>query len=215
VIDAALVAQRLHEVRERLVQSGNGHVAVMAVTKTWPLEAVHAAVAAGCEAVGENYAQEMSAKFRGVSVSCPRAFIGRLQTNKVRVIRDVVDVIETVDRDSLVDEIARLLPGLPVLIQVNTEGDDHKGGCPPDQVDRLVQRARDSGLQVHGLMTVGPTEGGAHAAQAGFRAVRAMVDRLGLSVCSMGMSDDYQIAAAEGATQVRLGSALFGPRPRG
>ena len=79
----------------------------------------------------------------------------------------------------------------------------------------LVERAADRGLEVAGLMTVGPTEGGAEAARPGFRAVRALLDRLGLRVCSMGMSADLEVAVAEGATEVRIGSALFGVRSVG
>jgi len=88
-----------------------------------------------------------------------------------------------------------------------------KGGCPPPEVAGLVERAADAGLAVEGLMTVGPTEGGAEAARPGFRAVRRMCDQLGLRTCSMGMSDDYIVAVQEGATRVRLGSVLFGERP--
>jgi PLP dependent protein len=215
MIDAAQVAVRLHDARARLAAGGHPNVSVMAVTKTWPIDAVHAAIAAGCDAVGENYAQEMASKFGGVDLACPRVFIGRLQTNKVRLLVDVVDVVESVDRPTLVDELGRRLPGLEVLIQVSTNADPGKGGCAPDDVEALVSRAVTAGLRVQGLMTVGPTEGGVAAAVPGFRLVRRLVDRLGLAVCSMGMSDDFEVAADEGATEVRLGSALFGPRPRG
>ncbi len=141
-------------------------------------------------------------------------FIGQLQTNKVRQLVGLVDVVESVDRPSLVDELAKRMPGLRVLVQVDTSGDPGKGGCPVADVDALVERAGAKGLDVAGLMTVGPTEGGPEAARPGFRTVRAMVDRLGLAVCSMGMSDDLEVAVAEGATEVRIGSALFGPRVR-
>ena len=78
---------------------------------------------------------------------------------------------------------------------------------------RSVEHVRERGLTLEGLMTVGPTEGGPSAASAGFRSVRAAVDRLGLSVCSMGMTADLEVAVAEGTTQIRVGTALFGPRP--
>ena len=100
-----------------------------------------------------------------------------------------------------------------VLVQVDTSGEPGKGGCPIGDLDELVAVVRDAGLDLRGLMTVGPTEGGAEAARPGFRAVRAALDRLGLEVCSMGMSDDLEVAVQEGSTQVRVGSALFGPRP--
>ncbi len=104
-------------------------------------------------------------------------------------------------------------PGARVLVQVDTSGEPGKGGCPIGDLDALVAIVRDAGLDLRGLMTVGPTDGGPEAARPGFRAVRAALDRLGLEVCSMGMSDDLEVAVQEGSTQVRVGSALFGPRP--
>ncbi len=179
---------------------------------------------AGLRAVGENFAREVVAKFGPAGSAGPQVaagkidiavhFIGQLQTNKVRQLVGLVDVVESVDRPSLVDELAKRMPGLRVLVQVDTSGEPGKGGCPVRDVDALVERARAQGLDVAGLMTVGPTHGGPEAARPGFGTVRAMVDRLGLSVCSMGMSDDLEVAVAEGATEVRIGSALFGARVR-
>ncbi len=140
-------------------------------------------------------------------------FIGQLQTNKVRLLSDIVDVYETVDRAKLAREIAKRAPGARVLIQVDTTDEPGKGGCPIADLDPLVERVRELGLRLEGLMTVGPTEGGPAAAAPGFRAVRAAVDRHGLSVCSMGMTADLEVAVAEGSTQVRVGTALFGARP--
>jgi len=139
-------------------------------------------------------------------------FIGQLQSNKVRLVADVVSVWETIDRPSIVREVARRAPGATVLVQVDTTGEPGKGGCPPGEVAALVDAAGAAGLVVEGLMTVGPTEGGPEAARPAFRAVRALVDRLGLPTCSMGMSADLEVAVQEGATRVRLGTALFGPR---
>jgi uncharacterized pyridoxal phosphate-containing UPF0001 family protein len=140
-------------------------------------------------------------------------FIGQLQTNKVRQVADIVDVYETVDRPALITEIAKRAPGVHVLIQVDTTAEPRKGGCPPADVEALVGRAVEAGLAVDGLMTVGPTEGGAEASRPGFRAVRRLCDDLGLATCSMGMTDDFIVAVQEGSTRVRLGSALFGMRP--
>jgi uncharacterized pyridoxal phosphate-containing UPF0001 family protein len=102
-----------------------------------------------------------------------------------------------------------------VLAQVDTTGEPGKGGCPLDRLDELVAAIGEAGLELRGLMTVGPTAAGPDAARPGFAAVRAAVDRLGLSVCSMGMSDDLEVAVPEGSTQVRIGTALFGARPVG
>ena len=192
---------------------------MLAVTKTFGLEAVLAARDAGIRAIGENYAQEVVAKLGAArahgALGVDVHFIGQLQTNKVRTLVGLVDVIESVDRASLVDELAKRMPGARILVQVDTSSERGKGGCPIEDVPALVARAAERGLDVTGLMTVGPTEGGAEAARPGFRAVRALVDRLGLEVCSMGMSADLDVAVAEGATEVRIGSALFGVRSVG
>jgi pyridoxal phosphate enzyme (YggS family) len=184
------------------------------VTKGFGPDAVTAAAAAGCRMIGENYAQELLTKRpAAVAAEVDVHFIGRLQSNKVRRVADTVAVWETVDRPALVDEIARRAPGATVLLQVNATGEPAKGGCPPDELAALLAHARAAGLVVDGLMAVGPTEGGAEAARPGFRLVRRLVDELALRTCSMGMTDDLEIAVEEGSTRVRLGTALFGPRP--
>ena len=213
-VTVADVSERLAVVRARIAAAGGDQsVSVLAVTKTFGLDAVEAALAAGCPAVGENYAQEVAAKFAGLQPLPPVYFIGQLQTNKVRLLVPYVAVYASVDRDSLADEIAKRAPGAHVLVQVDTAAETGKGGCPVSHVPALVERCQAAGLIVDGLMTVGPTDGGPEQARPGFREVRSLVDRLGLSVCSMGMSDDLEVAVAEGATQVRIGSALFGTRP--
>ena len=212
--DAASVAESLRRVRGRIAAAGgDDNVSVLAVTKGFGPEAIEAALAAGCTAIGENYAQELLAK-REAAAGAEVHFIGQLQTNKVRQIAGLVDVFETVDRDHLAGEIAKRDPGARVLVQVDTTGEPGKGGCPIADVDALVAAVRGLGLDLRGLMTVGPTEGGPEAARAGFRAVRDAVDRLGLGVCSMGMTDDLEVAVQEGSTQIRVGTALFGPRSR-
>jgi PLP dependent protein len=211
--DAASVAESLQRVRDRIAAAGGDQtVVVLAVTKGFGPEAIEAALAAGCTAIGENYAQELLSK-RDAAAKAEVHFIGQLQTNKVRQIAGLVDVYETLDRERLVHEIARRDPGAHVLIQVDTTGEPGKGGCPLPDVDALVAAAREAGLDLRGLMTVGPTNAGPEAARAGFRAVRAAVDRIGLAVCSMGMTDDLEVAVQEGSTQIRVGTALFGPRP--
>lgn len=218
---AAAVIERTERVRERLRVAGARGVEIVGVTKGCGVEAIHAAAAAGLSRIGENFAQEMVPKVqsaRAAGVQVEAHFIGRLQSNKVRTLAGVVDVWQTIDRESLVLEVARRAPGARVLVQVNSTGEPGKGGCAPDHVEALVSTALAAGLSVHGLMTVGPTDGAAHSTQQAFRSTRAWVDRLGLSVCSMGMSDDLEIAVQEGSTLVRIGTAIFGPRiaaPRG
>ena len=216
-IDPRVVVERLAVIRHRIeAVVGEGRaadIAVLAVTKTFGPDVVQAAMAAGCRAVGENYAQELAAKFGDLEPRPEVHFIGQLQTNKVRLVAPFVAVYETVDRSSLAAEIAKRAPGARVLVQVDTSNEPGKGGCPVADVAALVDTCRGLGLHIEGLMTVGPTEGGPEAARPGFRKVRQLVDALGLTVCSMGMSDDLEVAVSEGSTEVRVGSALFGSRP--
>ncbi len=213
MIELGGLAERLERVRQQIADAGGQHVDILAVTKGHPVEVVEAALAVGLTAVGENYAQELVEKFSGRSFGVVVHFIGQLQTNKVRQIVDLVDVFETLDRHSLVVELAKRTPGARVLVQVNTTGEVAKGGCAPTDVESLVTEAAAAGLVVDGLMTVGPTVGGPEAARDGFRRVRSLCTTLGLATCSMGMSDDFVVAVQEGSTRVRLGSVLFGMRP--
>lgn len=217
MIDAEEVRARLRGLRDRIdgVERPWTHrVGVVGVTKGFGVEAVAAAVAAGCDAIGENYAQELLDKRDAIERLGPEVhFIGRLQRNKVRQLVDIVDVWCSLDRASAVDEVAKRAPGGRVLIQVDTTGDPGKGGCEVADTAALVDRATEQGLIVRGLMTVGPTGGDSEAARPGFRRVRSLVDELGLDECSMGMSGDLVVAVEEGSTEIRVGTALFGPRP--
>jgi pyridoxal phosphate enzyme (YggS family) len=206
------VAERVAAVRARIAHAGgSGRVRLVAVTKGFGPEVVAAAVAAGVDDVGESYAQELVAK--AAVVDAPRwHFVGRLQVNKVRALAGTVALWQSVDRARLVDELARRAPGAQVLVQVDVSGEPSKGGCPPAEVPALVERAAAAGLEPAGLMAVGPL-GAPEAARAGFRALAGLADRLGLVERSMGMSGDLEVAVQEGATMVRVGTALFGPRP--
>ena len=213
MIEATAVADALGRLRDRVAAAGGGdELVVVAVTKGFGADAVTAALAAGCSHIGENYAQELLAKRDALGHAAVH-FIGQLQRNKVRALVGVVDLYETVDRDSLASEIARRDPGARVLIQVNATDEPRKGGCHPTAVASLVEGCTSRGLRVEGLMTVGPTEGGPRAAATPFRLVRRLADELGLQTCSMGMSDDLEVAIAEGSTEIRVGTSLFGARP--
>jgi pyridoxal phosphate enzyme (YggS family) len=211
------VRQRVIELRasiDRVERVWTHRVVVVGVTKGFGADAIDAAVGAGCEAIGENYAQELLDKRATIERLRPQVqFIGRLQRNKVRQLAGLVDVWCSLDRSSLIDEVAKQAPGARVMVQVDTTGDPAKGGCGLDEVVALVDWALEQGLVVQGLMTVGPTGGDSEAARPGFRQVRAVVDQLGLAECSMGMSNDLAVAVSEGSTQVRVGTALFGQRP--
>lgn len=198
------VTAALAEVRRRV----GYEVRVVAITKGHGLDAVRAAVAAGLTDVGESYAKELREKASVEGASWH--FVGRLQTNKVRQVADLVDLWQSVDRPELAEEIARRAPGAAVLVQVNVSAEPQKGGCDPADVRALVAGCTDAGLDVRGLMTVGHP----HDPRPGFRLLAGLADALALPERSMGMSGDLEIAVEEGATMVRVGRALFGPRPR-
>lgn len=217
-LDIGEIRDRLGFIRERIARCGGADVKIVAVTKTWGSEALIAAHEIGCDGVGENYAQELLAKIVDVKDEqlLPVHFIGQLQTNKVRQLLDVVNVWESVDRESLVDELAKRYVGRPkspmVLLQVNTTNEPDKGGCAPGEIGALIERALGRSIDVRGLMTVGPTSGDVASTSAAFRALSEWADRYGLHEKSMGMSNDYEIAVEMGATSLRLGTAIFGSR---
>jgi len=218
------VAARADVVRGRIAAAGGDldRVRVVAVTKGFGADHATAALGAGLIDLGENYAAELTAKaaalraadFRPAAAGgSPRwHFIGRVQRNKVPALVADVAVWQTVDRAEVAAEIARRSPGSVVLVQVNLTDNPLRGGCPLDGVAALVELAQGHGLDVQGVMALGPP-GGPEAARAGFRAVRAAADRLGLPERSLGMSADLEVGVEEGSTMVRVGRALFGPRP--
>lgn len=212
---AADVAERLAALRTRIERAGGdpGAVTVVGVTKGFDESAVHAAVGAGLVDLGESYAQEMVQKVDAAPSEVRWHWVGRLQRNKVRQVAAHVALWHSVDRVELGAEIARRAPGAAVLVQVNTSGEDTKGGCPPAATAGLVADLRAEGLDVRGLMTVALR--GPDGASSCFRTLRGLADDLGLQERSMGMSDDLEAAVAEGATLVRVGTALFGARAGG
>lgn len=221
---SAEVADRLGALRERLSRAGGDQVTVVAVTKGFGPDSVAAALSAGVADLGENYAQELLSKANSLSAPPgigaqpgiglqPRwHFIGRLQRNKIRKIAPLVHVWQSVDRLEVASEIARRAPNATVLVQVDIAGKVGRGGCPPSETTGLVGHCRDAGLNVVGLMAVGPP-GPPELARPGFRLLAAQAADLGLPELSMGMSADIEVAVEEGATMVRVGTALFGSRP--
>jgi pyridoxal phosphate enzyme (YggS family) len=209
------VTRNVAEVRRRITEAGGAdRVRLVAVTKGFGADAVDAALRAGLTDIAESYAQELLAKRAEITAGEPTwHFVGRLQTNKVRPLADLVDVWQTVDRAPLGDELAKRAPGARVLLQVNVSDEPQKGGCGPHEVPALVNRLRKAELEVLGLMAVGAA-GEPEAARAGFRLLARLADDLGLVERSMGMSGDLEVAVEEGSTMVRVGRALFGERPR-
>ena len=212
---AAAIGERYEALRARIDSAGGHDVTVVAVTKALGSWAIDAASACGIGDIGENYAQECVAKLAEVTAAPkPRVhFVGRVQRNKVKMLAGCVDVWQTLDRPELAREIGRRAPGADVMIQVNISGEETKGGCPLGETEQLASVAADAGLSLVGLMGIGPL-GPPEEARSDFRALRRMVDSLGLAHCSMGMTDDLEVAVAEGATMVRIGRSLFGERPR-
>ena len=217
------LTERVSTIRARILNAGGKNVKLIAVTKTFDATAITSAFTTGCDAVGENYAQELIAKLDQVPKDqrLPVHFIGRLQSNKIRSLLNCVDVWQSVDRLSLVDEIAKrcltrnqvkLINPVQIMLQVNSTNEPDKGGCQPSDVEALLTRARSLGLDVIGLMTVGPTESDMTATRNAFRLVGKIAKDLGLKELSMGMTSDLEIAVEEGSTAVRIGSGLFGTR---
>lgn len=193
-------------------------VQLVAVSKTNPAEAVAEAVVAGQRVFGENRVQEAKAKFPALRAAHPDLvlhLIGPLQTNKVRDAVALFDVIETVDRPklarALADEMARIGRFPRCLVQVNTGREPKKAGIDPDQADALIRLCRDEyRLDVAGVMGIPPAD---QDPEPHFRLLADIARRNGLAVVSMGMSGDFETAIRQGATHVRVGSAIFGARP--
>jgi pyridoxal phosphate enzyme (YggS family) len=205
------LVDRLAVVQHRIdAVSGGRPVQIIGVTKGFSGDAVTEAMAAGLTDLGENYAQELVAK-AAVAPAARWHFIGTIQRNKVAALAPLVTLWHTVDRVSVIDAISRHAPGAGVLVQVNLAGAANRGGCRWDEVDSIVATARQRGLDVRGLMGVGPAGPPADSRQP-FVALARCARRLGLTDLSMGMSDDLEVAIEEGSTMVRIGTAIFGPR---
>ncbi|MBO1076688.1 YggS family pyridoxal phosphate-dependent enzyme [Roseomonas marmotae] len=218
------IAASLHRIRDRIATACAAagrkaeEVTLVAVSKTHPAESVAEALAAGQAVFGENRVQEAAAKFPPLRESHPAMrlhLIGALQTNKARDAVRLADTIESLDRPKLAAALAEAMvregrrPGL--LIQVNIGREPQKAGIDPDAVEDFLALCRDShGLDVTGLMCIPPAE---EDPIPHFRRMAALRARLGLPILSMGMSGDFESAIAEGATHIRVGSAIFGQRP--
>lgn len=197
---------------------------LLAVSKTQPAAAVATLAAAGQRSFGENYVQEAAIKVRElVELSLDWHLIGHLQSNKAELAAQLFDWVETVDRPKLVAALARHRPmdrpPLNVLIQVNVDDEASKHGCAPAEVPALAEAiAAEPRLALRGLMSIPTPHADPELRRPAFVRMKALYDELathhsGVDTLSMGMSDDYPIAVAEGATQIRIGTALFGRRP--
>jgi pyridoxal phosphate enzyme (YggS family) len=185
-------------------------VTLVAVSKTKPLELLREAMAEGQKSFGENYAQELRDKFE-VEPALDWHFIGALQTNKVKYVAGKAALVHTCDRLALAQELSkRTLGEQRVLLEINIGREPQKAGVLPEDAPALLEQVRVlPRLRCDGLMCIPPAEGDPRVH---FRALRALGVQLGLPELSMGMSADYEAAIEEGATFVRVGTAIFGAR---
>lgn len=212
----ATVKARIAEAADAAGRSPDA-VTLVAVTKTHPADLVRRALVAGHRVYGENRVQEARDKWPGLKEAFPDArlhLVGPLQTNKVRHAVPLFDVIETVDRPKLARALAVEMEKTgrrpDCLIQVNTGEEPQKAGILPDQADGFVAECRDRfGLPVGGLMCIPPLD---EEPSLHFALLGEIARRNGLDGLSMGMSDDFDVAVRFGATIIRVGTAIFGPR---
>ncbi len=223
-----ILRERVERIRRELAEASDGRYPapkLIAVTKTHPPEMILPLAEAGITDIGENRVQELREKLPEVAGHFRIHLIGRLQRNKVRqIIRDV-DMIQSVDSIPLAEEIhARASAAgirMPVLAEISPAGEEQKGGVPFDETESFLRQISPlKGIQVMGLMAVMPLTDDREMLDALFARMRQLFDRMKeaditgirMEELSMGMSGDYQIAARHGATMVRVGSAIFGPR---
>ena len=223
-----LLRQRYESALSAIAQASEGRYElprIIAVTKTHTAEEILPLSRLGVTEIGENRVQEIVEKWPDLKEKFDFHCIGRLQTNKVKYIMDKVCLIQSLDRMNLALEIDRQASKsgvvMPVLVQVSPAGEEQKGGMPPEEVRPFLQEVRRMpGLHVQGLMAVMPHTQESNYLEGLFRNMRTLFENLrdeaipgvDMRELSMGMSGDYVLAAKHGATMVRLGSALLGPR---
>lgn len=227
-----MIAANLYQVRQRIVTAcaaanrGPTDVQLLAVSKTWPAEAVREALAAGQTAFGENYVQEGVAKIQALADARAQLqwhCIGPLQSNKTRVVAEHFDWVHSIDRLKIAERLSEQrpdgLPALQVCLQVNVDGGLNKSGVPAEEALALAQAVASlPRLRLRGLMAIPEPALDFEAQRALFLRARAVYDRIrdsgiALDTLSLGMSADLEAAVAVGSTMVRVGTAIFGARP--
>jgi pyridoxal phosphate enzyme (YggS family) len=226
------IGKNLAEIKRRLDEAARragrdpADVRLVAVTKTVGMERLQEAVAVGHTLFGENYVQEAKAKIASLGPGLTWHFIGHLQSNKAKAAVELFDLIHSVDRISLAQALeqaaARQGQVQDILLQVNLAGEASKSGtAPANAQDLLREISKMPHLRVLGLMTMPPWLDDPERVRPYFRALRELRDRLrnlrlvagNLPELSMGMTGDFEVAVSEGATLVRIGTAIFGQRP--
>ncbi|MBI2218619.1 MAG: YggS family pyridoxal phosphate-dependent enzyme [Candidatus Rokubacteria bacterium] len=217
------VRANLERVRERIAGAADRtgrratDILLVGVSKTVDITRIRQALDAGLPALGENRVQEARAKVAALGRPVPWHLVGHLQTNKVKEALELFDVIQSLDRLSLAEEIDRRARArgrtVDCLLEINVGNEPQKTGFTADEVGAALDRlAKLDCLRVRGLMAIPPV-GTPDETRPWFRALRALGERHGLAELSMGMSADFEAAIEEGATIVRVGTAVFGPRP--
>ncbi len=196
VASASAIAERYRRVRDEV----GPRVTVVVATKYVPVEELAALVEAGVEVVGENRAQDLERKHAVYGDAFRWHFIGHLQSNKVKVVNRLCELVHSVSSDSAARRVE-----IPALVEVNLSGEESKSGIAPGEIGGYVARYP----LVRGLMTMPPLTGDPEASRPYFRRLRELASEHGLPDLSMGTSQDYRIAAEEGATLVRVGAVLF------
>ncbi len=217
------VSERLEQVEERIARAAaragrrREEITLIAVTKTFPAAAIREAYEAGLRDFGENYVQEFEAKRPEVADLAGARFhlIGHLQSNKARRAAELFDSIQTVDTAKLARRLNEHGRRLEVMIEVRLSEETTKSGVEPERLEELVAAVRGmEHLELRGLMTMPPWFEDPERARPYFARLRELAARVSLPCLSMGMSDDFEVAIEEGATHIRVGTALFGPRVR-
>ena len=217
------IARNLQDVERRIAQAvqrvsrSPEEITIVAVTKGLTAQAIEAALEAGIRHIGENRvheAREKIARLPTLQLYPTWHMVGHLQTNKVKTAVEIFDIIHSIDSLRLAEALSgRAEKTIPVLLQVNISGEEPKSGFSEAELHKAAEEvARLPRLDVKGLMTIAPLVSDPEEVRPVFRRLRELRDSLGLEHLSMGMSDDFEVAVAEGATMVRIGRAIFGER---
>lgn len=226
ILTREILAENLQSVKARIEQAAlsagrsPAEITIVGAAKTVPVETLHAAFTLGIGHLGENYVQEAARKKQALAqlgANPTWHMIGHLQTNKAKDAVALFDVIETVDSIRLAEAIARraIKQPIPIMMEVNVAQEPSKSGFALETVADAYKRLKDlPELSVVGLMTIAPEVANSEEIRPVFRQLQQLKDELGLRELSMGMTNDFEVAIQEGATSIRIGRALFGPRPQ-
>ena len=205
------IKERLEEINKIIDNKAQNPVTLVGVTKGFTHEEVNISSKLGIKNFGENYAQELLTKNPLVEPEISWHFIGQLQSNKIRKISHLVDVWHSVTSLKLAREIHNRNDQAKILLQVSVLGPSNSKGFEVEELPDLIFQLRDENIDVSGLMTMG-VPGDMIATRFVFERLRKLADTFELSECSMGMSDDFEIALESGSSMIRIGSAIFGNR---